>query len=209
MDDFLSCSMVRSIPMRSMTSCVSRRPAVSIKRNNTPLSVITPSTVSRVVPHISLTMALSSCNRALSRVLLPVFVSPTMATGTPFFTALPTLNEPARPDITLSTSLHSCRSSARSAKVTSSSLKSSSSSRSDVSLSNLLRNAPNSLLKPPLSWFIASLCDACEVDAMRSATASARLRSILPLRNARMVNSPGAAWRAPSSSRLINICWVM
>jgi len=51
--------------------------------------------------------------------------------------------------------------------------------------------------------------DSCETAAsaaaspraeMRSITASAWVRSILPLRNARRVNSPGSAGRAPAAN---------
>lgn len=56
------CSLpnVRSIPMFSMVSLVSRMPAVSINRNSVPPRVIVSSMTSRVVPCMSLTSARSS-----------------------------------------------------------------------------------------------------------------------------------------------------
>ena len=64
---------------------VSRIPAVSINRKLIPSITISSSTVSRVVPAISETMARSSFNRAFNKVDFPTFGSPTMATGIPFF----------------------------------------------------------------------------------------------------------------------------
>ena len=79
----------REMPIFSTSSEVSRRPAVSIKRNNVPSMVIVSSMVSRVVPAMSETMARSSQRRAFRRVLLPALTAPTMATGTPLRSALP------------------------------------------------------------------------------------------------------------------------
>ena len=50
---------------------------------------------------------------------------------------------------------------------------------------------------------------AAESEAMRSATASACVRSIFPLRNARLVNSPGSAGRQPPSMRHSTMCFCM
>lgn len=71
------------------SSWVVRRPAVSMKRKRWPPMVIVSSTVSRVVPAMSETMARSSPVRAFRRVLLPALTAPTMATGTPLRRALP------------------------------------------------------------------------------------------------------------------------
>ncbi len=60
-----------------------------MKRNSTPWRVSSSSIVSRVVPGTSLTIARSSCSSAFSKVLLPLFGAPMMATGTPSFNALP------------------------------------------------------------------------------------------------------------------------
>ena len=53
---------------------------------------------------------------------------------------------------------------------------------------------------PPSSWRTDARAAASEFAPMSCMTASARLRSMRPLRNARSVNSPGLAGRAPSSS---------
>ena len=91
-------------------------------------------------------------------------------------------------------------SSVRSANSSSSwSEKSSSSSSSEVSLSSWPRRSDSSPEKFPRSWPMAMWWVALLVAAMRSATASAWLRSILPLRKARCVYSPGLACRHPLS----------
>ena len=51
---------------------------------------------------MSLTMARSSFSSAFNRVDLPAFVSPMMATGTPFLMALPTLKDCTKREITCS-----------------------------------------------------------------------------------------------------------
>lgn len=75
---------LRLMPRDSIASVVSRMPAVSIKRNVIPSRFIVSSITSRVVPWISLTMARSSFSKAFNNVDFPAFVSPTIATGTPF-----------------------------------------------------------------------------------------------------------------------------
>ena len=67
---------VRSMPMRSTASSVSRRPAVSTTVSGMPAISITRSTGSRVVPGIGVTIAASSRASALSRLDLPTFGSP-------------------------------------------------------------------------------------------------------------------------------------
>ena len=96
---------VRSIPIFSMASCVSRIPAVSIKRKVIPCNTTVSSMTSRVVPCMSETMALSSLTRRLSSVDFPALVSPIMAVGTPFLMALPSVNESERRLMTRSISL--------------------------------------------------------------------------------------------------------
>lgn len=85
-------SLARSIPNFSMGSSVWRIPAVSMNRNVVPWMSIVSSTVSRVVPGISLTIALSVCSNVLSRRDLPTFGRPTMATGMPLTMAWPESN---------------------------------------------------------------------------------------------------------------------
>ena len=192
---------VRSIPMLSTVSCVSRIPAVSINLNATPCRSIISSTVSRVVPWISDTRARSSRRRRLRSVDFPAFVSPMIIVGIPFFMAFPLLNESARRLMTCSIWSANATSWVRSANSTSSSLKSNSSSINETNFNNRARKSANSRLNPPRIWFIATRCDAAEVEAIRSATASAWERSRRPLAKARRVNSPGAAPRHPLSIR--------
>ena len=81
-----ACSMAcreRSTPIRSMGSSVSRRPAVSMRRRVTLPSSTRSSTVSLVVPGISVTMARSYPASAFNREDLPALGRPTMAQGIP------------------------------------------------------------------------------------------------------------------------------
>ena len=91
---------------------------------------------SRVVPCMSDTNARSSCNKQLSRVDFPAFVSPMIAVGIPFFMALPTLKESANLQITIFMCNARSISFERSANSTSSSLKSSSNSINEAKSSN-------------------------------------------------------------------------
>ena len=166
------------------------------------------SIISRVVPWMSLTIALSSLSKTLSNVDFPAFVSPIMATGTPLLMALPTLNELTKRAMTFSMLFASWQSSERSANSSSSwSLKSNSNSMSEVKWSNWSRKVASSLLKPPRIWLMARRWVAADDEAIRSATASAWLRSIFPFRNARWVYSPGAAMRQPFLMSSCNTFW--
>ena len=142
---------VRSIPIFSTTSSVSRMPAVSMNRNITPPRLSVSSIVSRVVPAISETIALSSPRSAFSKVLLPVFVAPTIATGTPFLMALPRLKESVRRTIWVNVSSTNAPNSERLANSTSSSLKSSSSSSREVIVRSFSLRVFSSEEKPPFS----------------------------------------------------------
>ena len=172
---------VRSMPMFSTTSLVLRIPAVSMKRKVMPSMRVVSSITSRVVPWMSLTMAFSSWSSRLSKVLLPTLVLPTMATGTPCLMAFPVSKEWARVLMRRSISSARARRSLRSANSSSSwSLKSSSSSSNEVIFNSFSRSRVSSLLKCPFNWLIAMWWVALLVEAIRSATASACDRSILP-----------------------------
>ena len=71
------------IPIDSILSSDSLIPAVSIMWSNNPSRLISPSTISLVVPGISVTIALSSFNNAFKREDLPTLGFPTSATLTP------------------------------------------------------------------------------------------------------------------------------
>ena len=142
---------VLSIPIFSTTSSVSRMPAVSMKRKSTPPMLSVSSTVSRVVPATSETIARSSPKRAFSSVLFPVFVAPAITTGTPFLIALPRLKESLSLFICSNDASTRAHNSFRLANSTSSSLKSSSSSNSEVIFSSSPRSFFNSAEKPPFN----------------------------------------------------------
>uniref|UniRef100_A0A7C9F693 Uncharacterized protein n=1 Tax=Opuntia streptacantha TaxID=393608 RepID=A0A7C9F693_OPUST len=72
-----------STPILSTTSSVSRIPAVSSRVTGIPLTVILASTTSRVVPAMSVTIALSLLLQAFRRLDLPTLGRPTIATCKP------------------------------------------------------------------------------------------------------------------------------
>ena len=190
-----------------MVSDVWRMPAVSMNRKVMPCKFIVSSITSRVVPWISLTMAFSSFSNAFNKVDFPTFVSPIIATGIPFLMAFPTLKECANRAMTCSIWAASSFSSLRLANSNSSwSLKSSSNSINEVKCSNWLRSSASSLLNPPRIWLIAKRWLAEEEEAIKSATASAWLKSIFPFRKARWVYSPGNADRHPLWMRSCITC---
>ena len=201
--------MLLPIPIFSTGSSDSLMPAVSINLNSIPPMTAHSSTVSLVVPANSDTIALSSPKSALSKVLFPLFGSPTIAIGTPLLIALPTLNDPARASHFAAAPSSSPRSLSLSANSTSSSLKSSSNSTSAESSTSCSRTFPNSAEYPPFSWFIAILCCASVCEAITSATASACARSIFPDRNALRENSPASASLHPALQSASRMCWTM
>ena len=81
-------------------------------------------------------MALSSLSNTFSKVDFPTFVSPTKATGMPFFNALPTRKDSESFRINRSIVVANDLSCVRSANSTSSSLKSSSNSTNETKSSN-------------------------------------------------------------------------
>ena len=168
-----------------MTSEVSRMPAVSIKRKRVPFISQVSSITSRVVPAMSETIALSSPTSALRRVDLPAFGAPRIATRTPDFMTFPDLKESAREETRPSNLSMSPSNLVRSANSTSSSEKSNSSSRRPANLMRESRSSPISRENLPRICSTASLwAPECSA-AIRSATASAWVKSSLPLRKAR------------------------
>ena len=79
----------RSTPICSTRSSVSRMPAVSMSLSGTPLILTYSSITSRVVPSISVTIALSSRRRLLSRLDLPTLGRPMIAVEMPSRKILP------------------------------------------------------------------------------------------------------------------------
>ena len=180
-----------------------------MKRNAVPFICRTSSIVSRVVPAMSLTIALSSFKRAFSRVDFPALGFPIIATLIPFFTAFPYWKLSIRlPNLDLRLAI-SPISAERSANSTSSSAKSSSNSISEVKFSKSPLSTAISLEIPPFSCSRAAFREASFSEAIRSAMDSAWERSIRPFIKALMVNSPALAVLAPFFSRTSKIFFAM
>mmetsp|Transcript_27156 Transcript_27156/g.69106 ORF Transcript_27156/g.69106 Transcript_27156/m.69106 type:complete len:341 (-) Transcript_27156:637-1659(-) len=79
----------RSTPICSTLSTLSRIPAVSSSVSGTPPTTSPASSTSRVVPAMSVTIARSVRVHALSRLDLPTFGRPTMATCSPWRSSVP------------------------------------------------------------------------------------------------------------------------
>ena len=79
----LKASLLRSTPIASTTSDVSRMPAVSVSRRGMPRREICSSIVSRVVPGMSVTMLRCSPRKRFISEDLPTLGLPTMATERP------------------------------------------------------------------------------------------------------------------------------
>ncbi|MNT46342.1 hypothetical protein D3C72_1829760 [compost metagenome] len=75
--------------MRSTSSSLSRRPAVSITCSGTPSIWMVCATLSRVVPAIGVTMASSAPASALSSELLPALGCPAITTLMPSRSSAP------------------------------------------------------------------------------------------------------------------------
>ena len=179
-----------SIPTRSTDPRPLRNPAVSTRRNRVPPISTSVSRASRVVPATGVTIARSSPARALNREDFPEFGAPAITTSAPRESSR-FLLAPARSfsreqrimsrrRVTRSRILSSGSSSGKSISY-------SSSARRSVRCS---RRADTSELNAPESPARASRRPSSERECIRSSTASAWARSILPLRKARRVNSP-------------------
>ena len=192
-------SDARSTPIRSTGSDVSRSPAVSCTSNGMPAMTTCSRTTSRVVPGTSVTMAESVRAKRLSRLDFPTFGAPAITSFTPLRRTAPR-RDSARVDAMAARNAASraavsvvpMRSSSSSGKSMAASMNARSSTSASRWLSTVCENSPDSDRRAHRT---------AEVDApsMRSAIASACARSMRSLRNARSVNSPGPAGRAPSS----------
>ncbi|GMU73122.1 MAG: hypothetical protein AMXMBFR42_25770 [Burkholderiales bacterium] len=196
-----TAAQVRSMPSRSTVSAASRRPAVSITVSGMPPSSIARSTVSRVVPGISVTIATSSRARAFMRLDLPTLGRPTSTSASPSASRAPvaaratSASRSARTAASLPTASEARRNSmSSSGKSSVASVK----ARSSVTRSTIARTSREN---SPARLRAAARAAVALAASIRSATLSACARSSLPLRNARLVNSPGSANRAPSSTQ--------
>ena len=156
-------------------------------------------TGSRVVPGMSVTIAVSVHASRLSRLDFPTFGAPAITSLTPLRSTAPRW-ESARVAATLS------RSAARCAAVSGIPRRSSSSSGKSIDASMNERNSMSASRWPsmvrensPESDRRAHRTADADAPSMRSAIASACARSMRSLRKARNVNSPALAGRAPSS----------
>ena len=156
---------------------------------------------SRVVPGMAVTIANSAPASALSSELLPAFGCPAITTLMPSRNNTPCCVCCTTASNWLCNAASWPEASAFFRKSISSSGKSKVASTSMRSFTSCVRNCWVALEKAPLR-LRAALRTACSVLAsIKSATASAWVRSILLFRNARWVNSPGWAKRkTPATS---------
>ena len=87
----LIAAQVRSMPILSTASSVTRKPAVSIRWIGTPSRCMVARTWSRVVPGIGVTIAMSSPASLLSRLDFPTFGRPISTTVSPSRSTAPSL----------------------------------------------------------------------------------------------------------------------
>ena len=139
------------IPKFSIVSVVFRIPAVSIKRKLNPPIIKVSSIASLVVPAISDTIALSSFNKQFSRVDLPTFGDPRIATGIPFFITFPKLKDSINLLRVFCISDNNSKNFVLSANSTSSSAKSSSNSIKDAKSISCVLSPCSWFENPPLS----------------------------------------------------------
>src|SRR5690348_1640044 len=194
-----SSARARRMPSPSTTSADSRKPAVSARVKSTPYSTIDSRSTSRVVPGMSVTIARSLPASAFSRLDLPTLGSPTITACMPSVRRAPrraASSKACKPCVASSNNRSITGFEALSAASSEKSIAASISTRRRTirfaSTSARRENSPSSDRK-------AARACASERAAIRSATASAWLRSSLPFRNARSENSPARAVRAPNS----------
>ena len=190
---------VRSMPIASTGSAVSRNPAVSTIVSGMPAISTRRSTVSRVVPATGVTIAASSRASALSRLDLPTLGRPTRTTVRPSRSRAPVAAR-ARTSASVSRMASSFATTSPARRNSMSS--SGKSSVASVYMRNSISASTNSWIcceKTPVRLRAAARAAVAVEASMRSATLSASTKSSLPFRNARLVNSPGSAMRAPNS----------
>ena len=164
-------------------------------------------TVSRVVPAMWVTMAMSSPASALSRLDLPTLGAPTSTTFMPSRKIAPCPAVDKIVDSSFCSAASLPLASAASRKSISSSGKSSVASTSIRRVIKSSTRAWMRLENAPLSERTAMRAAAWLDASIKSATLSAWARSNLLFKKARLVNSPASAMRAPSCrQRLSSIC---
>ena len=152
---------------------------------------------SRVVPGSALTSARAEPLSALSKLDFPAFGAPTTATRRPVRRAASCRAVRAYPESSDSILTNVCKGPAGSSVGRASSGKSI--CASSVASAARRRSLHAATCRPnsPASWRRAEASARSELAWIKSAIASAWVRSILPARKARRVNSPGSAERQP------------
>ena len=154
---------------------------------------------SRVVPGTSVTIARSAPSNRLSTLDLPALGFPTIAARAPSRARRPRLKLSCNSAMSSAKRLISAAISLRPGRFSPSSAKSISASRWARIAITALRKCSTCCAKAPLSCAKAC-CSALSLrTSIRSATASASVRSIRPLRKARRLNSPRSATLAPAA----------
>ncbi len=189
----------RSTPIFSTISSVCRMPAVSRTTKGKPPILTISSITSRVVPGTSVTMALFSLTKRLSKLDLPTLGLPTMAVSIPSRSSLPVSAVASILATSSATAPSTWRIASGSISPTSSG-KSMPASIAANKPTNSLRISLMAWDRPPSSCRTARRWPRSVLARIKSITASAWLKSKRPFRKARLVNSPGSARRAPSSS---------
>ena len=187
----------RSTPIFSTTSSVSRIPAVSIMFNIIPFKLICSSRTSLVVPAISVTIAFSSPTREFKREDFPAFGFPTITVEIPSFNIFPLSLFASSLSIFFITSdtIPDSFSGYPSRLMCSGS--SNALSINAISCKTFPRISLIFSETEPESWLNELFNANSFLELITSITDSACERSILPFKNARFVNSPGSAGRAP------------
>ena len=160
-----------------------------------------PSSIaSRVVPEIALTMARRSPKSALRSEDFPALGFPLITTSAPSAMTRPSRQvESLSRRIAVTRINRSCNVCKRSGG-NSSSLKSNTCSTSAPIATSSLYSFERKLPNAPSSWERATCAATSDFAEMKSATASACVKSIFPFKNARRVYSPGSASLAPAAS---------
>ena len=159
--------------------------------------VIDSRRTSRVVPAISVTIARSSPARRFNSEDLPTLGAPTITTCTPSSKRLPRSACSSKVCISCCTPCNLCCSSGAARKSISSSGKSRAASIYTRRFTRPCSTSCTRLENSPSSDLRAALAAASLPAEIKSATASACAKSSFSFKNARSVNSPGRACRAP------------
>ena len=190
-------SLALDTPIFSTMSSVWRIPAVSAIFNVIPCRLIYSSSTSLVVPAISVTMALSSPRSRFSREDFPAFGLPRITVRIPSCMIFPSPAVFNRFCIFSFSSATICSNSSEYPVRSQCSGSSNADSMYAIWYSSFSLICCTVFRTEPFNCPTEFFNEYSFLDCITSITASAWERSILPLRNARLVNSPGSAIMAP------------